>query len=83
MYTLHRPLVVGPRTITELDLTAPTAEQLADLSAHLPDDQFAAALAALSLVTGVPAIHLEQLSARDFWLLSQIVANSFTEATLA
>lgn len=82
MFALHRPLHVGPRTITQLDLTAPSADQLADLAAHLPDDQFAAALAALSLVTGVPAIHLEQLSARDFWLLSQIVATSFTEAGL-
>ena len=70
---LHRPLIVGPQRIEVLTLGKPNAAALKAAQARpFPADDFDAMLLAISLATGIDEATLDrQLSARDYWLLSQ------------
>lgn len=80
-YSLHRPLVVGPRVFTVLQLKAPTARALEALASTIPADDFDASLAVLSLFTGLRVAELENLSARDHWTLAKLIAASLGEVS--
>lgn len=78
-YKLHRPLAVGPRVFTVLQLRVPAAQDLVALALNVPADDFDASLAALALYTGLRAAELESLSARDHFALAKIISASLGE----
>ncbi|MEN9925750.1 MAG: Phage tail assembly chaperone protein or 41 or 14 [Pseudomonadota bacterium] len=78
IFKLHKPIAQGPRVFTELAFREPAARELVKLSAKPPAEPFEAALAVISLLTGLEADFLERsLSPRDFYELSEVAAQFF------
>lgn len=79
-FKLHRPITSGPRVFTELTIGEPSARALLKLAGVQRDKPFETALAVISTLTGVEEKILEQqLSARDFFELSEVSAKLFSE----
>lgn len=79
-YTLHKPLVDGPRLITDVAIREPSAREALALARGATGDEYNDAVAVVACITGLSTKLLDtQLGGRDFLALSKIAASVFTE----